>query len=104
MPVPIPRTYPSRQLAALAEDLEVATTLRQVGCTRSHRVIYTCHLTHPCIHTTAITAITTLRQVGVTSGDVDRLTAGAMAQTRLLPNNIREVSEADCRGIFEAAL
>jgi alcohol dehydrogenase class IV len=45
-----------------------------------------------------------LREVGVVSGDVDTLTAGAMAQTRLLPNNVREVTEADCRGIFEAAL
>lgn len=47
---------------------------------------------------------TRLTQVGVTESDLDRLTADAMLQTRLLGNNPREVGLADARAIYAAAL
>lgn len=47
---------------------------------------------------------TTLRQVGVTAQDLDRLTDDAMLQTRLLGNNPRQVTRADARAIYAAAL
>ena len=45
-----------------------------------------------------------LRGVGITAGDLDRLANDAMNQTRLLVNNPREVTQADARQIYEAAL
>jgi len=47
---------------------------------------------------------TRLSQVGITESDLDRLAADAMLQTRLLGNNPREVSLADARAIYAAAL
>jgi alcohol dehydrogenase len=47
---------------------------------------------------------TTLRQVGITDGDLDRLADDAMLQTRLLGNNPREVTRDDARAIYAAAL
>lgn len=47
---------------------------------------------------------TRLTQVGVTESDLDRLAMDAMLQTRLLGNNPREVSLADARAIYAAAL
>ncbi|MBV8665893.1 MAG: iron-containing alcohol dehydrogenase [Burkholderiaceae bacterium] len=47
---------------------------------------------------------TQLRQVGITASDIDRLADDAMLQTRLLVNNPREVSRADARAIYAAAL
>ncbi len=47
---------------------------------------------------------TRLRQVGVSESDLDRLADDAMLQTRLLTNNPREVSRADARAIYAAAL
>lgn len=47
---------------------------------------------------------TTLRQVGITAKDLDRLADDAMLQTRLLGNNPREVTHADARAIYAAAL
>ena len=44
-----------------------------------------------------------LRQVGVAEGDLDMLCEAAMKQTRLLPNNPREVTAADARAIYQAA-
>jgi alcohol dehydrogenase class IV len=53
----------------------------------------------------AMTGIETrLRQVGITEGDLDRLADDAMKQTRLLGNNPREVTRADARAIYAAAL
>ncbi|GAB2859456.1 iron-containing alcohol dehydrogenase [Pseudoduganella ginsengisoli] len=46
----------------------------------------------------------TLQQVGITAGDLDRLADDAMLQTRLLGNNPREVTRADARAIYAAAL
>jgi len=46
----------------------------------------------------------TLREVGVTEQDLDRLAADAMLQTRLLGNNPRPVTEADARAIYAQAL
>lgn len=46
---------------------------------------------------------TTLRQVGVTEGDLDRLADDAMLQTRLLGNNPRELTRSDARAIYAAA-
>ena len=46
---------------------------------------------------------TTLRQVGITEADLDRLANDAMLQTRLLGNNPREVTRADARAIYAAA-
>jgi alcohol dehydrogenase class IV len=46
---------------------------------------------------------TSLRQVGVTEHDLDRLATDAMLQTRLLGNNPREVTHADARAIYAAA-
>jgi len=46
---------------------------------------------------------TTLRQVGVAEGDLDRLADDAMLQTRLLGNNPREVTRADARAIYATA-
>lgn len=45
-----------------------------------------------------------LRSVGITEGDLDKLAADAMKQTRLLVNNPRDVREVDARGIYAAAL
>lgn len=45
-----------------------------------------------------------LRSVGIREGDLDKLASDAMNQTRLLVNNPREVSEADARAIYLAAL
>jgi len=45
-----------------------------------------------------------LSQVGVTAGDLDRLTDDAMKVTRLLVNNPREVERADARAIYAAVL
>lgn len=47
---------------------------------------------------------TQLRQVGITASDLDRLADDAMLQTRLLTNNPRELSRADARAIYAAAL
>lgn len=47
---------------------------------------------------------TQLRQVGITEADLDRLADDAMLQTRLLINNPREVTRADARSIYAAAL
>lgn len=47
---------------------------------------------------------TTLRQVGITEADLDRLADEAMLQTRLLGNNPRDVTRADARAIYAAAL
>jgi alcohol dehydrogenase class IV len=47
---------------------------------------------------------TTLQQVGVTDADLDRLADDAMKQTRLLGNNPRELTRADARAIYAAAL
>ena len=52
-----------------------------------------------------ITGIETrLRQVGITEADLDRLADEAMLQTRLLDNNPRELTRADARAIYAAAL
>ncbi|HJU71910.1 MAG TPA: iron-containing alcohol dehydrogenase [Paucimonas sp.] len=47
---------------------------------------------------------TQLRQVGIAESDLDRLADDAMLQTRLLTNNPRELSRADARAIYAAAL
>jgi alcohol dehydrogenase class IV len=47
---------------------------------------------------------TTLRQVGITENDLDRLADDAMLQTRLLGNNPRAVTRADAHAIYRAAL
>jgi len=47
---------------------------------------------------------TTLAEVGVAPEDVPRLTAEAMLQTRLLPNNPRAVEEEDAAELYRAAL
>jgi alcohol dehydrogenase len=47
---------------------------------------------------------TTLQQVGITEGDLDRLADDAMLQTRLLGNNPRELTREDARAIYAAAL
>lgn len=46
----------------------------------------------------------TLQQVGITEADLDRLADDAMLQTRLLGNNPRELTRADARAIYAAAL
>ena len=47
---------------------------------------------------------TTLRQVGISEADLDRLADDAMLQTRLLGNNPRELTRADAHAIYAAAL
>lgn len=47
---------------------------------------------------------TTLSHVGIRESDLDRLAADAMLQTRLLGNNPRELTQADARAIYAAAL
>ncbi len=47
---------------------------------------------------------TTLQQVGISEADLDRLVDDAMLQTRLLGNNPRELTRADARAIYAAAL
>jgi alcohol dehydrogenase len=47
---------------------------------------------------------TRLRQVGIAESDLDRLADDAMLQTRLLVNNPREITRADARAIYAAAL
>jgi alcohol dehydrogenase len=47
---------------------------------------------------------TRLQQVGITEADLDRLADDAMKQTRLLGNNPRELTRADARAIYAAAL
>jgi alcohol dehydrogenase class IV len=47
---------------------------------------------------------TTLRQVGILDTDLDRLADDAMLQTRLLGNNPRDITRADARAIYAAAL
>jgi len=47
---------------------------------------------------------TTLREVGISAQDLDRLTDEAMLQTRLLINNPREITRTDARAIYAAAL
>jgi alcohol dehydrogenase class IV len=47
---------------------------------------------------------TSLRQVGITEADLDRLADDAMKQTRLLGNNPRELGWNDARAIYAAAL
>jgi alcohol dehydrogenase class IV len=47
---------------------------------------------------------TCLRQVGITEAHLERLADEAMLQTRLLGNNPREVTRADARAIYAAAL
>jgi alcohol dehydrogenase class IV len=46
----------------------------------------------------------TLRGVGITEADLDRLADAAMLQTRLLGNNPRELTRADACAIYAAAL
>ena len=45
-----------------------------------------------------------LSDVGVSAGDLDLLAREAMKQQRLLVNNMREVTEADARRLYESAL
>jgi alcohol dehydrogenase class IV len=45
-----------------------------------------------------------LREVGVTTGDLDLLASEAMKQERLLINNPCPITEADARRLYEAAL
>ena len=45
-----------------------------------------------------------LGQVGITHADIDRLAAEAMKQSRLLPNNPREVSLGDAVALYGAAM
>jgi alcohol dehydrogenase class IV len=45
-----------------------------------------------------------LRQVGITEADLDRLADDAMLQTRLLGNNPRELTRSDAHAIYRAAL
>nr|WP_208998521.1 iron-containing alcohol dehydrogenase [Roseibium aquae] len=47
---------------------------------------------------------TRLREVGIAAGDIPQMAKDAMKQTRLLINNPRDVTEADARMIYEAAL
>lgn len=47
---------------------------------------------------------TRLHQVGIAETDLDRLADDAMLQTRLLGNNPRELTRADARAIYTAAL
>lgn len=47
---------------------------------------------------------TQLRQVGIGESDLDRLADDAMLQTRLLTNNPRDITRADARAIYAAAL
>jgi alcohol dehydrogenase len=47
---------------------------------------------------------TTLQQVGIDEGDLDRLADDAMLQTRLLGNNPCDLTRADIRAIYAAAL
>lgn len=47
---------------------------------------------------------TRLQQMGVAETDLDRLADDAMLQTRLLGNNPRELTRADARAIYAAAL
>lgn len=47
---------------------------------------------------------TRLREVGIQESDLDRMADDAMLQTRLLTNNPREVTRADARDIYAAAL
>ena len=46
---------------------------------------------------------TTLRDVGVAKGDLGMLATEAMKQTRLLPNNPREVALRDAEALYRAA-
>ena len=46
---------------------------------------------------------TTLRDVGVAKGDLGMLASEAMKQTRLLPNNPREVALRDAEALYRAA-
>ena len=46
----------------------------------------------------------TLRQVGITSTDLDLLADDAMKQTRLLGNNPREVTRCDAHALYQLAL
>jgi alcohol dehydrogenase len=46
----------------------------------------------------------TLREVGITADDLDRLADEAMLQTRLLGNNPRPLTRGDARAIYAAAL
>ncbi|WP_332875897.1 iron-containing alcohol dehydrogenase [Massilia sp. S19_KUP03_FR1] len=56
-------------------------------------------------HIAKMTGIaTTLRQVGITENDLDRLADDAMLQTRLLGNNPRTVTRVDAHAIYRAAL
>ncbi|WLI89043.1 iron-containing alcohol dehydrogenase [Massilia sp. R2A-15] len=53
----------------------------------------------------AMTGIeTSLRQVGITEADLDRMADDAMKQTRLLGNNPREMTREHARAIYAAAL
>jgi alcohol dehydrogenase len=47
---------------------------------------------------------TSLREVGISEADLDRLADDAMLQTRLLVNNPREMSREHARAIYAAAL
>ncbi|MEH6476035.1 MAG: iron-containing alcohol dehydrogenase [Sneathiella sp.] len=47
---------------------------------------------------------TTLREVGVTENDLEKLASAAMEQTRLLVNNPREVTEQDAYLIYKKVL
>lgn len=47
---------------------------------------------------------TRLAEVGIVEADLDRLADDAMLQTRLLGNNPRELTRADARAIYAAAL
>jgi alcohol dehydrogenase len=47
---------------------------------------------------------TKLEHVGISESDLDRLADDAMLQTRLLGNNPRELTRADARAIYAAAL
>lgn len=80
-PVILPgKSFASRDVAARSFVAELEALSRDCGVPRS------------------------LRDVGISESDLDRLAEDAMKQTRLLVNNPRELTLSDARGIYADAL
>mmetsp|Transcript_21909 Transcript_21909/g.70546 ORF Transcript_21909/g.70546 Transcript_21909/m.70546 type:complete len:148 (-) Transcript_21909:224-667(-) len=95
----------SEQATSLYAELAPIVCSRQLGeCAASAAVAAGAFVDHFARLPAELGLPTTLREVGVAEADIGSLAANAMLQTRLLPNNPREVHLDDAERIYRAAL
>jgi len=95
----------SEQATSLYAELAPIVCSRQLGeCAASAAAATGAFVDHFARLPAELGLPTTLREVGVAEADIGSLAVNAMLQTRLLPNNPREVHLDDAERIYRAAL